>query len=159
MTRQRLRETVSRMNAEVCDQCGKCPSACPVTARIEGFNPRQIIAKVGLGKEEELMKSGVIWTCTSCLKCRERCPEEISPYDVILELRREAISEGYEHPASYDEAEKAVTETGVVQQPQPMRTRSRDRKDRAALGLPPAQKPKDQAKYTQAIKELKEAAD
>ncbi|MCX6648087.1 MAG: 4Fe-4S dicluster domain-containing protein [Candidatus Bathyarchaeota archaeon] len=157
MTRQRLREAVSRMNAEVCDQCGKCPSACPVTARIEGFNPRQIIAKVSLGREDDLMKSGVIWTCTSCLKCKERCPEEISPYEVILELRREAIAEGHEHPASYDEAEKAVTETGAVQQPQPARTRSRDRRDRAALGLPPAQKPRDQAKYTQAINELKEA--
>ncbi len=157
MTRQSLHETVSRMNAEVCDQCGKCPSACPVTAHIEGFNPRQIIAKVSLGREDDLMDSGVIWTCTSCLKCRERCPEEISPYDVILELRREAIAEGREHPASYDEAEKAVTETGTIQQPQPARTRNRDRKDREALGLPPAQKPKDQAKYTQAINELKEA--
>ncbi len=157
MTKQRLREAVGRMNTEVCDQCGKCPSACPVTARIEDFNPRQIIAKVDLGREEDLMNSGVIWTCTSCLKCRERCPEEISPYDVILELRREAIAEGKPHPASYEEAEKAVTETGVVQQPQPARTRGRDRKDRAALGLPPAQKPKDQAKYTQAIKEFKEA--
>ncbi len=157
MTRQRLREAVERMNAEVCDQCGKCPSACPVTARIEGFNPRQIIAKVSLGRETELMDSGVIWTCTSCLKCKERCPEDISPYEVILELRREAIAEGKQHPTSYDEAEKAVTETGAVSQLQPARTRSRDRRDREALGLPPAQKPKDQAKYTQAIKELKEA--
>ena len=145
------------MNAEVCDQCGKCPSACPVTARIEGFNPRQIIAKVGLGREDDLLTSGVIWTCTSCLKCKERCPEEISPYDVILELRREAIAEDKQHPASYDEAESAVTQTGVVQQPQPARTRNRERRDRASLGLPPVQKPKDQAKYTQAIKELKEA--
>ena len=157
MTRQRLREAVDRMNAEICDQCGKCPSACPVTARIEGFNPRQIIAKVSLGREDDLMKSGVIWTCTSCLKCKERCPEEISPYEVILELRREAIAEGQQHPSSFDEAEKAVTETGVVQQPQPARTRDRDRRDRAALGLPPVQKPRDLTKYTQAIKEIREA--
>ncbi len=145
------------MNAEVCDQCGKCPSACPVTARIEGFNPRQIIAKVDLGRESDLKESGVIWTCTSCLKCRERCPEEISPYDVILELRREAIAEGRQHPASYDEAEKAVTETGAVAQPQSARTRNRERRDRASYNLPPVQKPKDQIKFTQAVRELKEA--
>ncbi len=157
MTRQRLREAVEKMNAEVCDQCGKCPSACPVTARIEGFNPRQIIAKVDLGMEDDLMDSGVIWTCTSCLKCRERCPEEISPYDVILELRREAIAEGRQHPTSYDEAERAVIETGAVSQPQPVRTRGRERRDRASYGLPPVQKPKDQARYTQSIKELREA--
>ncbi|MCX6642259.1 MAG: 4Fe-4S dicluster domain-containing protein [Candidatus Bathyarchaeota archaeon] len=155
MTRTKLRDSVSRMNAEVCDQCGKCPSACPVTTRIEGFNPRQIIAKLSLGKEVELMESGVIWTCTSCLKCKERCPEEISPYEVILELRREAIAEGYQHPTSYGEAEKTVTETGVIQQPQIVRTRSRERRDRASFGLPPAQKPRDQIKFTEAINELK----
>jgi heterodisulfide reductase subunit C len=146
------------MNAEVCDQCGKCPSACPVTARVEGFNPRQMIAKFSLGREDDLTESGAIWTCTSCLKCKERCPEEISPYEVILALRRRAIAEGRQHPVSYDEAERAVTGTGVIQQPQPARTRGRDRKDRAAMGLPPAQRPRDQAKFTQAINEMKKEA-
>ncbi len=158
MTTQRLLDTVGRMNAEVCDQCGRCPSACPVTARIEGFNPRQMIAKFSLGRDEELIESGVIWTCTSCLKCKERCPEKISPYEVILALRRRAIAEGRQHPSSYDEAERAVTQTGVIQQPQPARTRSKDRRDRAALGLPPTQNPNDQAKYTRAIEALKKEA-
>lgn len=135
LTQKKSQKAADKVNAEACDPCGKCPSACPVTARIEGFNPRQIIAKVDLGKEDALIKSGVIWTCTSCLKCKERCPEEVSPYEVVLELRREVIAEGQQHPTSYDEAERAVTETGVVQQPLPVRTRSRDRKDRAALGL------------------------
>jgi len=155
LKRHKLRNLVSKMNTEVCDQCGKCPSACPVTARIEGFNPRQIIAKICLGKEEELMESGVIWTCTSCLKCKERCPEEISPYEIILELRREAITMGYQYPPSYGEAEKVVTDTGVIQQPQFARTRSKGRKDRASLGLSQIQKPRDQTKFTEAINELK----
>jgi len=83
LTRQKLREIVGRMNAEVCDQCGKCPSAYPTTVRLEGFNPHQII-KVNLGREEDLMETGVIWTCTSCLKYRERYPEEISPMMSLL---------------------------------------------------------------------------
>ena len=152
--KQRLHDTLRKMNADVCDQCGKCPSSCPVAARISGFNPRQIIAKVCLGKEDELMKSGVIWTCTSCLKCKERCPEEISPYDIILVLRRETIKEGQQHPTVYDDMIKTVIETGVIMQPQLVRTRKRERKDRASLGLPQAQKPKDQAKYAKAIQDL-----
>jgi len=154
LIKQRLHNTLKKMNAEVCDQCGKCSSACPVAARIDGFSPRQIIAKICLGKEDELLKSGVIWTCTSCLKCKERCPEEISPYDVILALRRETIKEGRQHPTEYDEMIKTVIETGIAMQPQPARTRKRERKDRASLGLPKIQKPKDQEKYAEAIREL-----
>lgn len=144
------------MNAEICDQCGKCSSACPVMIRVEGFNPRQIIAKVALGKEGDLMKSGVIWTCTSCLKCKERCPEELSPYDLILELRRIAINLHLPHPEGYDESVKAVAETGAIQQSQLIRTRSKERKDRKSMGLPPAEKPKNMAAYTQALQEILE---
>lgn len=154
MTNQRLRETAARMSVEVCDQCGKCPSACPVTARIEGFNPRQIIAKVSLGKEADLMKSQIIWTCTSCLKCKERCPEEISPYDIILDLRRIAIYLELPHPEGYDESVKAVLETGAVQQPLLVRTRNKEKKDRKSMGLPPAEKPKDMTAYTETLNEI-----
>ena len=130
------------MNAEICDQCGKCSSTCPISTRIEGFNPRQIIAKIALDKESDLMKSGVIWTCTSCLKCKERCPEKLSPYDLILHLRRIAIGLQLPHPEGYDESVKAVVETGTIQQPQLIRTRNKERKDRKSMGLPLAEKPK-----------------
>jgi heterodisulfide reductase subunit C len=154
MTNKSLREAVSEINAEMCDQCGKCPSACPVTARVEGFNPRQIIAKIVLGKEDELMNSDVIWTCTSCLKCKERCPQKLSPYDLILDLRRIAIDLQLPHPMGYDESVKAVVETGASQQPQLIRTRNKERKDRKSMGLPPAEKPKDLVAYTQTLREI-----
>jgi len=153
---QRKPKMMDKVNAETCDQCGKCPSSCPVTVRIEGFNPRQIIAKVALGKEAELMKSQVLWTCTSCLKCKERCPEEISPYDVILALRRIAINLELPHPEGYDESVKAVVETGVVQQPQLVRTRNKERKDRKSMGLPPAEKPRDMTMYTKTLRGILE---
>jgi len=100
------------------------------------------------------MKSQVIWTCTSCLKCKERCPEEISPYDVIQALRRIAIYLELPHPEGYDASVKAVVETGVVQQPQLVRTRSKERKDRKSMGLPPAEKPRDMAAYTETLREI-----
>jgi heterodisulfide reductase subunit C len=153
---QRKSKLVDDVNAETCDQCGKCPSSCPVTVRIDGFNPRQIIAKVALGKEGDLMKSQVIWTCTSCLKCKERCPEEISPYDIILALRRIAINLELPHPEGFDESVKAVVETGVVQQAQLVRTRNKERKDRKSMGLPPVDKPRDMTVYTKTLKAILE---
>ena len=102
------------------------------------------------------MKSNVIWTCTSCLKCRERCPEDLSPYDVILALRRIAIDLDLPHPEGYDDSAKAVVETGVIQQPQLIRTRNKERKDRKSLGLPPAEKPRDLVAYSKALRRLLE---
>jgi heterodisulfide reductase subunit C len=150
------KKPIDRVNTEACDQCGKCPSSCPVTAHIEGFNPRQIMAKVALGKEADLMKSNVIWTCTSCLKCSERCPEDLSPYDVILSLRRIAIDLELPHPERYDNSAKTVVETGVIQQPQLVRTRNKERKDRKSLRLPPAEKPRDMVAYSRALRRLLE---
>jgi len=144
----------NRVKAETCDQCGKCPSTCPITAHIEGFNPRQIIAKVALGMEVDLMKSNMIWTCTSCLKCKERCPEQLSPYDIILALRRIAIDLDLPHPEVYDVSSNTVVETGAIQQPQLVRTRNKERKDRRSLGLPPAEKPKDMVAYSGTLRKL-----
>jgi heterodisulfide reductase subunit C len=138
-----FREAVKKMNAGVCDQCGECPSACPVSDKIKDFNSRQLIARVSLGRIDELLDSEAIWTCTACLKCKERCPEDISPYEVILELRRLAIREGRNHPPGVVDAAKSVAEAGVIQQPQAVRTRHRERKDRSSLGLPPAEKSRD----------------
>ena len=69
-----LQRSVGDMYVEVCAQCGKCTSNCPVSKVIEGFNPRQLVSKVALGKINELIMEDAIWTCTTCLKCRERCP-------------------------------------------------------------------------------------
>lgn len=149
-----LQRAVSEMAVEVCEQCGKCPASCPVSRHIESFNPRQLIAKVYLGRTEELLKSDVIWTCTSCLKCKERCPENISPYDVILILRNLAIRAGYDHPVGYDEFINTVIEKGVPQQPQRVRTRTGERLDRASLGLPPAEKPRDMKKFSETLRDI-----
>ena len=137
-----LQRAVSE-TAEVCDQCGKCSSSCPISKYIEGFNPRQLIAKVSLEKLPELLASELLWTCTSCLKCKERCPENISPYDVILILRTLAYRAGYEHPSGYDDFIKAVTGSGLAGEPQKVRARKGGRCDRESMGLPPAGRPKD----------------
>lgn len=149
-----LRRAVSEMAAEICDQCGKCSAACPVARHMEGFNPRQLVTKVYLGRIEELLRSDVNWNCTSCLKCRERCPENISPYDVILVLRNLAVRAGYDYPSGYDEFISTVIEYGIAQQPQIVRTRTRERRDRASLGLPSVDRPRDLEKFGQILSRI-----
>jgi heterodisulfide reductase subunit C len=138
-----LRRAVEGIDAELCDQCGKCTSTCPVSRHIEDFNPRQLIAKVAMGMTNNLLKSDEIWTCTSCLKCQERCPEEVSPYDIILVLRNLAYRAGYNYPKGYDDFINRIRLNGLAQNYRKKRGRNGDMVDRESLGLPPIDKPLD----------------
>jgi len=152
-----LSKAVSGMHNEVCDQCGKCSSACPVSKEIPGFNPRQLVAKLSLGKLDELLKDEAIWTCTTCLKCRERCPEEISPYDIIMVLRNLAYRAGYNYPVGYDDFIKSVQATGFISQPKPVRKRTGGNVTREELGLPPAKGPVDLDRFSSIVGGIIEA--
>jgi len=149
-----LSRAVGAMNAEVCDQCGKCSSSCPVTKEIDGFNPRQMIGKVALGKIDELLRGEAIWTCTTCLKCRERCPEEISPYDVILILRNLAYRAGYSYPGGYDDFIQGVKESGYISSPQTVRTRDGGKVSREDLGLPEVSGPEDMGRFRETVDKI-----
>jgi heterodisulfide reductase subunit C len=146
-----LQRSISEMATEVCDQCGVCPSVCPVSRHMEGFNPRLLIAKVSYGRIDELLGSEDIWTCTSCLKCKERCPEEISPYDVIMILRNLAYRAGYHYPEAYDDFIKGVRETGYITVPKPVRSRGGEKISREDLGLPQVSGPFDMTVFRSII--------
>jgi heterodisulfide reductase subunit C len=136
-----LENSLKTMHTEVCEQCGKCSSACPVSKEIEGFNPRQIVTKIALGQIDEVLTDEAIWTCTTCLKCRERCPELISPYDIILVLRNLAYQQGLNYPAGYDDFINGILERGFISSPIKARTRDGGRVSRVSLGLPEPSSP------------------
>jgi len=146
-----LTRLVGEMNATVCEQCGKCASGCPVSRHMEDFNPRRIIAKISLGRMDEVLESKVIWTCTSCMKCMERCPENISPYDVILVLRNLSVRAGLSHPESLDKTIDAVVGSGVTREPVTLRTRAGEIHDRGSLGLRSMDRPQDMEEFREAL--------
>ena len=71
----------------VCEQCGCCSSACPLTG-INGFNIRRIIRHLELGLDEEVVDSPLPWFCSTCGRCEDACPNGIEILDVIRRLRR-----------------------------------------------------------------------
>jgi len=135
-----LREVIGEQKPEYCVQCGKCTSVCPVS-RFMDFNPRKIIAMIDLNMIDDLLKSRTIWTCTDCLKCVEVCPRTVSPYDAIQALRNIAVEKGLPYPSGYDELMKSVIGIGFIQQPQTIRTRTKERINRQSLELPTLQTP------------------
>ncbi|MFQ6091364.1 MAG: 4Fe-4S dicluster domain-containing protein [bacterium] len=72
-----------------CFQCGACVGDCPAARySSRGFNPRLIVLETILGLEDSLLQEGsIIWECTNCYNCYERCPQDVRPVEVITALK------------------------------------------------------------------------
>jgi len=77
-----------------CYQCGTCTGSCPV-ARFGGeeFSPRNIIRLIMMGDRDAVLHNSLIWLCTSCYVCEERCPQDVKPPEIIVKLRNIASKE------------------------------------------------------------------
>jgi len=105
--RRELAKKVEGNLAGFCYQCGACVGDCPSTTYGEGFNPREIMLKVLYGLGEELMTAdSVLWRCTNCYNCHERCPQEVKPVEVIISLKNMLADQGI-----YPDPVKRVIET------------------------------------------------
>jgi len=149
-----LQRAISDLTEELCERCMKCSGVCPISLVVEGFTPRQIVTDVQSGKVRDLLRSDVIWICTSCLACKDACPHEISPYDVVTILRNLSARIGYHFPEGYKVRDRALRRSGLVQEPRMVQAKTGERLDRAALGLPEATLPGDLSRFAEALKKL-----
>jgi len=93
--KRKLAETVEGDLANFCYQCGACVGDCPGTTYSAAFNPREIMLKVLYGLEEELLgDESVIWECTNCYACHERCPQQVKPVEIIISLKNMLAARG-----------------------------------------------------------------
>ena len=81
-----------KTNIWQCIQCGTCTASCE-SGRWTALKTRSIIRKVCLG-DLTVLKDPDIWLCTTCYNCYERCPRDVRPTDVIMELRNYATKLG-----------------------------------------------------------------
>jgi len=70
----------------VCEQCGCCSSACPMTG-VDDFNIRRILRYLEFGLEHEVINSPMPWLCTACGRCEDACPNGIGILDIVRALR------------------------------------------------------------------------
>jgi heterodisulfide reductase subunit C len=75
-----------------CIQCGTCTASCE-SGRWTALKTRNIVRKVVLG-DLSVLDDPDIWLCTTCYQCYERCPRDVRPTDVIMELRNYATKRG-----------------------------------------------------------------
>lgn len=86
-----------RSNIWSCIQCGTCTASCE-SGRWTALKTRAIIRKVVLG-DVSVLDDPDIWLCTTCYNCLERCPRDVRPTDVIIDLRNMAARRGNMSPA------------------------------------------------------------
>ena len=111
-----LREKISALlpgKADFCLQCARCTSGCTAMKLLE-LKPHEIVALVRLGFLEELISSKSIWDCALCLKCVEKCPQEVAPAEIIMALRNEAVERELEVPERLNAMLMSILETGLA---------------------------------------------
>ena len=151
----RLKRVIGDQEPEYCYHCGLCTSGCPV-AKFLDFRPHRIVVMVQLDMGTELLKSSEIWNCAICSKCKERCPREVAPYDVIQGLQNLAVREGLPFPEGFLKLVNSISKYGSIQQPQEVVTRDFEFRNRQSLGLPRYKKPKDMTKFAESFRKTME---
>jgi heterodisulfide reductase subunit C len=96
-------EAISGHKVNVCFQCNKCSSGCPMVDKMD-LKPAQVMHSIRLGRKDSVLHSKAIWLCLSCETCSARCPQDVQPAAVINAARVLAIREG---------VEPAVKEVGI----------------------------------------------
>lgn len=124
-----------------CFQCMKCTSGCTALKLLE-LKPHEIMRLVEWGFLDELVTSDIIWTCATCLKCTERCPQKASPYHAIMTLRNIAVEKEVKVPEAYLKAVSQILESGLAETIQKIVTRDAETFDRESLKLPKMANPK-----------------
>lgn len=77
-----------------CVQCTTCTSVCPVVAVSEApakdldLTPQQIMNLLRMGLKDQTLAARMVWSCTTCYKCQEHCPQNIQVADILFELRQ-----------------------------------------------------------------------
>jgi heterodisulfide reductase subunit C len=147
--RNYINERLLKLKNEIsdyCFQCAKCTSGCEAHKLLE-LEPHKIVALLKRGLIDEMINSDVIWTCMSCFKCRERCPQKIAPVEILFALKNMAVASGKQIPGNYTQLLQSVLSTGLLQDIKTISTKDNKTIDRNQLNLPQISKPEDPMKF------------
>ncbi|MBD8006209.1 (Fe-S)-binding protein [Bacillus norwichensis] len=91
------------LSTDACTECGRCDHVCPAKLSGKDLAPRNIIMKIRDNMSENRAISSFISSeelkqCTNCSACVEACPVSINHVDLILAMRRGALTEKLLNP-------------------------------------------------------------
>jgi heterodisulfide reductase subunit C len=87
-----LIKRASGVDINVCYQCRKCASGCPVAYAMD-YTPAQILHAARLGLRDIALGSATIWLCSACETCVTRCPQQVDLVKAMDSMRMMALRE------------------------------------------------------------------
>jgi heterodisulfide reductase subunit C len=154
--RNEINDRLCKLQDEIsdyCFQCAKCTSGCEAHKLLE-LEPHKMVALLKRGLIDEMVNSDIIWTCMSCFKCRERCPQKVAPVDVLFALKNMAVASGKQIPGNYTAMLQSVLSIGLLQDIKSVSTSDNKTKNRSDLGLPEISKPVDSTKFQMMLSKI-----
>lgn len=118
----------------LCFQCGTCTSDCPIARFSDFYRPRKLIRMAQLGLKDRLISNDLIWLCSTCFTCVDRCPQDVGIADIVRAFRNLTVKEG-SMPVVYRDLVSNIRKTGYAYIIPKLRLKKREEK-----GLPPLPK-------------------
>jgi len=97
-------ELVQKHKLLECIQCGMCTGSCPVS-RKANLNVRTYMREIALTGKVTVHPQNELWSCTTCSTCGVRCPKDLSPFEVLIDIRNVVVEEGQIAPTIRDALE------------------------------------------------------
>jgi len=133
--RQQLERILGAGHLNYCYQCGACVGDCPTARFNPEFNPRTIMLQALVGDFDHLLEeNSLIWLCSNCYNCYERCPQDVRPVEVIIALKNLSVDRKTANE-EIAQIRDRIVETGRSVPVMPAIHRMREE-----LGLPPLEK-------------------
>ena len=154
--RKEINERLAKLqneSSDYCYQCAKCTAGCEAHKLLE-LEPHKIVALLKKGLIDEMINSDLIWTCMSCFKCWERCPQKVAPVEILTALKNLAVASGKQIPGKYTAMLQSVLSFGLIQDSQEVTTSDGKTIKRDTSGLPNLSKPVDVAKFQMVLTKL-----
>jgi len=97
-----------------CFQCAKCSAGCPVSDKVN-IQVHELMRMLLFGLQE-VLETDMVWLCTTCYTCQERCPQGIDITDIIFGLKNLAFKKKIT-PSGYVAARKSLYDSGKLYEP------------------------------------------
>ncbi len=97
-----------------CFQCAKCSAGCPVSDKVN-IQVHELMRMLLFGLKE-VLDTDMVWLCSTCYQCQQRCPQGIEITDIIFGLKNMAFRKGIT-PSGYVASRKALYDNGKLYEP------------------------------------------